>query len=166
VTAQPSAKTSGLPRLERASDGKLRFDPRDGSEPAADVRVHRAWPLRWHDRYITILDHEGHEIRMFHSIDELDAACHELVRSELAERYFTTRIRAVLSVRPEHVVSYWEVETDRGRREFVIEESEHNPRRIAEATWLFEDVSGNRFLIDDVRVLDARSRKLLSRLVE
>lgn len=166
MTAAPSSEGRGRPRIDSAAGGKLRFDPGDGSPPAADVRLHLAWPLRWRDRHLVILDHEGHEVRMLASLDELDPECHDLVRNELAERYFTTRILAVLSVRPEHVVSYWEVETDRGRREFVIEESEQNPRRVGEASWLFEDVSGNRFLIDDVRQIDARSRRLLSRLVE
>ena len=166
MTAGSEPAGAAPPRIEKGGDGKLRFRPGDGAAPADDVRLHLAWPLRWRDRHLVVLDHEGREIRMFDSLADLDPTCHDLVRGELAERYFTTRILGVLSVRPEHVVSYWEVDTDRGRREFVIEESEHNPRRVGDASWLFEDVSGNRFLIEDVREVDARSRRLLSRLVE
>lgn len=166
MTAGSESGGAARPRIDKGGDGKLRFHPGDGAAPADDVRLHLAWPLRWRDRHLVVLDHEGREIRMFDSLDDLDPACRDLVRGELAERYFTTRILGVLSVRPEHVVSYWEVDTDRGRREFVIEESEHNPRRIGEACLLFDDVSGNRFLIDDLRAIDARSRRFLSRLVE
>lgn len=166
MTAGPAPPPSAAPRVEMGGDGKLRFIPADGSPPAADVRIHLAWPLRWRDRYIVILDPEGREVCLPLSIDDLDPACRSLVRGEIEERYFMTRIRSVISVRAEHVVSYWDVDTDRGRREFVIEESERNPRRVAEAGWLFEDAGGNRFLIDDVRKLNTRSRRLLGRLIE
>jgi hypothetical protein len=61
-------------------------------------------------------------------------------------------------------VSYWTAETDRGRREFVVQGSDTNPYRFSESRWLVSDVTGNRYLIEDVTALDAVSRGLLETL--
>jgi len=152
-------------RIERGADRRLRFIPADGREPVEKVRLALAWPLRFADRYLVVLDAEGRENVSFASIDDLDPACHDLVREELATRYFVTRVTAVRDLRLEHVVSFWDVDTDRGPRDFAIEESEHNPERISPTRWLLVDVRGNRYLIDDVSALDRRSRANLYRLM-
>jgi len=145
----PTPRPDGRALLETAEDGTLRLTRPDGTV-VEKVRLALAWPLRHRDRYIAVLD-ENEESR-------------DLVRGEIKRRYLETYILSVLGLRMERRVSYWEVETDRGRREFVVQGSETNPYYITDRRWQIIDVVGNRYEITDVTALDAASQLLLEEL--
>ena len=162
---QPDVQESGPrpPRVTVAQDGTLALTKPDGST-VAKVRLALGWPLRHRNRYIAVLDEKGHEVYMASHLDDFAADCRELVRREVERRYLETHILAIHSLRDEHRVSYWEVETDRGRREFVLQGSETNPYRISDRRWQLIDVAGNRYEITDIHALDPSSRTLLELL--
>jgi hypothetical protein len=151
------------PRVTLAADGTLTFTKPDGST-VAKVRLALGWPLRHRHRYIAVLDEKGHEVHMAAHLDDFAADSRQLVRREVERRYLETHILAIRSLRDEHRVSYWEVETDRGRRQFVLQGSETNPYRISDRRWQLIDVAGNRYEITDLYALDPRSRSLLELL--
>ncbi len=154
----------GLAHVHVAEDGTLTLTKPDGTA-VKKVRLSLAWPLRHRDRYIAVLDEKGHEELMASSLDDFATDCRELVKAEIERRYLDTEILSVLSLRVERQVSYWEVMTDRGRREFVVQGSETNPYRISESHWQIIDVAGNRYEIPDVNALDTTSQVLLSELL-
>jgi hypothetical protein len=58
--------------------------------------------------------------------------------------------------------SEWEVETDRGPTRFILN-NEDDVRRLDDQRALVIDASGIRYLIPDLRSLDAASRRVLER---
>ena len=154
----------GLAHVHVAEDGTLSLTKPDGTV-VKKVRLALAWPLRHRDRYITVLDEKGHEELMASALGDFAKDCRKLVRDEIERRYLDTEIRTVLSLRVERQVSYWEVMTDRGRREFVVQGSETNPYRISDTHWQIIDVAGNRYEIPDLHALDETSQLLLSELL-
>ena len=158
-----SPSADGRARLEVAGDGTLKLTKPDGTL-VEKVRLALAWPLRYRDRYIILLDDKGKETFMATELSDFAPDCQEFVRQELKRRYLETRILAVNKLRVERQVSYWEAQTDRGLREFVVRGSETNPYRFTEHHWQIIDAVGNRYEIPDLTALDPTSQALLEQL--
>ena len=73
----------------------------------------------------------------------------------------TAMVQRIYSVQNELSVSYFDVQTNRGRREFVIQNIHESTRWLGERRLLLLDVDGNRFEIRDLDTLDKRSVRLL-----
>ena len=132
-----------------------------GEHSYIKVQVVRTAPLSDPDHYISFLDGNGEEICLVRDPAELDEASRQIVREELNRRYMTAIVQHIYSVRNELGVSYFDVQTDRGRREFVMQNVQEGSRRLGERRILLLDVDGNRFEIPDLDALDKRSVKLL-----
>jgi len=132
-----------------------------GDRSYRKVQVVRAAPLSDPDHYISFLDENGDEICMVRDPADLDPASRQVVREELSRRYMTAAVQRVYSVRNELGASYFDVQTDRGRREFVVQNAEDSARWLGERRLLLVDADGNRFEIPDLDALDKRSVKLL-----
>jgi len=165
MSASDEGHSASKLRLERTQRGNLLLRRRDGKE-YDDVRVVLAWPMRHKDRYVCFVNEAGEQLAMADSLEDLDPDCRELVATEIERRYLVAVIRSIISLRMEHSISYWDVETDHGQKDFVIKETDRNPERLTASRWRIRDVSGNQFEILDVFALDARSRRFLRRLME
>ena len=84
-----------------------------------------------------------------------------MVKEEIEQRYMTAIIKRVDSLKSEFGVSYWEVQTDRGNREFVVRNVSESAQWITDRRLLLIDVDGNRFEISNLEVLDKKSRGLI-----
>jgi Domain of unknown function (DUF1854) len=146
-------------QLERAPGGGLVLA--FAGKSFADVQIVRAAPLSEPKRYICFLDSAGAEICMIRDLSELAPEDRLLAEEELRMRYITSVIRKVLSVRCETGTLYWEMETDRGSRELVVQNSDENVRWLSERCVLLIDVDGNRFEVPDISVLDQGSARML-----
>jgi hypothetical protein len=147
-------------RLQRLEDGRLRLTV--GADRVHDrVQVVRALALTDPDHYVAFLDEQGQEICMIRDPAELDAAARQLLQEELERKYLTSRIQRIYSLRSEMGVAYFDVETQRGRREFVVPNVHDSARWLSERRVLFIDVDGNRFEIPDLDTLDKQSVKLV-----
>ena len=94
-----------------------------------------------------------------------DPACPtRQIEEELARREFVPVIRRILRVSAAVEPSEWDVETDRGPTSFVLD-SEDDVHELDEYRALVTDAHGIRYLIPDVRRLDAHSRHLLERFL-
>jgi hypothetical protein len=80
----------------------------------------------------------------------------------MARREFVPIIRRIVRVSAPVEPSEWEVETDRGRTCFVVN-SEDDVRRLDGQRAMILDTQGIRYLIPDLRGLDAASRRILER---
>ena len=126
------------------------------------VKVVRAFPLSHPDQYIAFLDVKDEEIGTIKDPEALDETSQKILREELGKRYLGAVIRSIRSVRNEFGTSYWDVDTNRGRRDFVVKNVLENVLWLGERRLLFVDVDGNRFEIPDVKRLDKRSLALLN----
>ena len=121
------------------------------------VKIVRAAPLTHPDRYISLLDAKDEEVCMIQELTQLDAEMQTIVKEELDRRYLTSVVLKVNSVRSEFGTSYWEVDTNRGEREFVVQNVAENAQWLGDNRILLLDVDGNRFEIESLRDLDKKS---------
>jgi len=125
------------------------------------VSLYQSSPLRRPGRYLSFLDGSGDEIVLVDSLDQLNATSREIAQIALRHRYLTSRIERISGLRQEFGVSYWDVETDRGPRDFVVQSLTEACQWLSERHLLLVDVDGNRFEIADRFLLDPVSRKHL-----
>lgn len=150
------------------SELKIFYDPKDqlrltvGVEKSY-VHVKPVWaaPLSKPNRYLALLDGKGDEIVMIEDPATLPAESLEAVRQELHRRYLTANVLSVSHAKEEFGATYWTVETDRGRRDFVTQNLQENAIWLSADHLLLLDVDGNRFEIPDVGALDAASRMFI-----
>lgn len=133
----------------------------EGDRSYLKVRVVCAAPLSQPDRYICFLDEKNEVICTVDDPIDLDEVSQRLIKEELEQRYMTAIIKRVDSLKSEFGVSYWEVQTNRGNREFVVRNVSENAQWITDRRLLLLDVDGNRFEISNLEVLDKKSRGLI-----
>ena len=132
------------------------------AHPGAEVV--RAFPLSEPRRGVSIVDAGGKELAWIEDLDELPAGVRQVIEGQLAEREFVPVIRRVLRVSAAIEPSEWEVETDRGRTRFLLN-NEDDVHPLDECSALITDAHGVRYLIPDTRQLDAASRRRLERFL-
>jgi hypothetical protein len=157
VAARDKVDTAVI-RLYRKPDWILNLSVR-GQHYSHIVAV-RASPLTYPDHYICFLDANGREICMVDDPSELDTASQQVLREELERRYLTSTILRVRSARREGVC-YFDADTSRGRRDFVVQQTPETVHWLGDHRLLLVDVDGNRFEAHDIRALDRKSAKLL-----
>jgi len=148
-------------RLFREPPWALRLTlAKDRSYPK--VKVVRAFPLSRPDQYVALLDVKDEEIGTIKDPKALDEGSRKILSEELDKRYLGAVIQSIRSVRNEFGTSYWDVDTHRGPRDFVVKNVLENVLRLGEHRLLLVDVDGNRFEVPDVNRLDKRSLSLLN----
>jgi hypothetical protein len=122
----------------------------------------RGFPISDPDRWISICDAEGRELAFVEDLNALPMDTRVVLERDLARREFVPLIRRILSVPADTEPTQWEVETDRGRTQFVLN-SNDDVRRLSGSRALVIDAQGVRYLVDDMAQLDAASRRSLDR---
>ncbi|NLN78734.1 MAG: DUF1854 domain-containing protein [Armatimonadetes bacterium] len=130
------------------------------------VRAVRAFPLSEQHEYIGLLDAiNGHEIGMLRRLNDLDGEARLLVQQEIDKRYFVPRIIKIVDAKKEFGSIYWDVETDRGDRRFVLRGLRDSIHEIEPGRYLINDVDGNRFELPQIADLDSKSQTAWDRVV-
>lgn len=135
--------------------GNLRMTVDDRSYPA--VKLFLAWPLTSRTRHLSLVDSKGDEITLVERLEDLPAESREVAEEEIRRRYLTARITRLNEVRTEFGVTYWDVDTDRGRRDFVVQSLSESCVWLADGHLLIFDVDGSRYEIPNLAELDAGS---------
>lgn len=137
----------------------------EGDRSYLKVKIVRAAPLSSPSQYICFLDGRDEVICMVKTLDDLDEPSRRIVHEELDQRYLTAVIERVDSVRSDFGVSYWDVQTSRGRREFVVQNVSESAQWLGDRRLVLTDVDANRFEIPDVDALDKRSIGLIEQVL-
>ncbi len=133
------------------------------------VTLRRCFPLSSENANIAVRATEmnsenSYEIGMMEDVFELDETSLEAVLFELQRHYVVPEILRVNNIREEFGFLYWDVETDRGNKEFTIRDSIVNStRRISNKRWLLIDINQTRYEIRDKDCLSPRCQKLIDR---
>ncbi|HTU19280.1 MAG TPA: DUF1854 domain-containing protein [Gemmataceae bacterium] len=143
--------------------GQLVMTDAEGLEHVG-VELVRAFPLSDPRHGFAVCDSDGRELIWLDGLDALPAPLVRQIEDELAKREFVPIIHCILRISSAVEPSEWEVETDRGRTSFVLD-SEDDVHELEERRALVTDAHGIRYLIPDVRQLDAHSRQLLERFL-
>ncbi|MBI2914476.1 MAG: DUF1854 domain-containing protein [Firmicutes bacterium] len=141
----------------------------DGEECYDKVTAYRALPLSSPEHYISLrvgtTQSDQREIGVIRDLSELDPEIRKLIEAELAKRYFIHTISKIHSIREKYAFLYWDVETDKGRRQFAIPGWAH--RHVIESGLgrIIQDVDGNRYSIPDLEALDDHSRAVFNQII-
>lgn len=131
-----------------------------------DVKPAWAAPLSRPNRYLALLDPKGEEVALLEEPSrELSPASWQAAQIELRRRDLTSRILRIEAAREDNGAAYFSVSTDRGPRDFVATNLSTNAIWFGENRLLFIDTQGNRFEIEDLAGLDARSQSLIAAIL-
>lgn len=125
------------------------------------VEALQAYPMSAPKSHICLRDAAHQDIGLVLHPEQLSAPAQEALRWALERRCFTTRITRIRSLRERAPVVAWEVETERGPCTFEISDTRDRVLRPSPHRVLVTDLTGRRFLIEDTRLLDRQSRRLL-----
>lgn len=128
------------------------------------VQPVRAFPIADPDRWIALVDAQGHELALVEDPATLPEDLRERLLAELARAEFVPRIQRIIVASAQNDPAVWEIETDRGRVEITIQ-NETDVRRTGPHEALIVDRHGIRFLVPDRRQLDRYSRRVLERFI-
>lgn len=145
------------------SGGVLTLQINDDFYPKVDV--YQAFPLSLEHKFISIRNENDEEIGVIKDLAEFDQESREAILKEIQWRYYTPKIKRVLSMKEEYGHMYWDVETDRGYRKFVTRGRDQSIIPITDTRILIIDMTGNRFEIPNYRELDQRSFRYIESLV-
>lgn len=134
--------------------------PGDAVYPKA--RVVPAFPVSRPNRLLYLFDEAGAEIGLLPDPKGLDHETRELLLNQADHAYFLPRIERIRRVeeRPGSGIAHWYVDTDRGPRDFDVVARSESVWYIGKSRVVLRDAHNNRYLMEDVMALDARSRAL------
>ncbi len=139
-------------------DGTLKMTV--GARIYKHVRVRLGRPLFEPNEFASALDRKGNEIAMLLNLAELPPASRRVLEDHRQHYDLTCKILKINSLSHMYGSAFWDVETDKGRREFVIRGTTAHVRWLEDTRVLVTDVRGNRFEIPDLDKLDNRSNFL------
>ncbi|HET9931103.1 MAG TPA: DUF1854 domain-containing protein, partial [Polyangiaceae bacterium] len=147
--------------LEWDSQAHLWAVPAEGGERRR-VTPRRCFPLTDPEHFISLIDDQGRERACIDDRSILDEPSRRALEQALEANEFLPRVVRILKVKVAATRSAWQVETDRGRRDFVIEQEDHI-RRLEDGRHVITDSHGMRYLVPSPERLDPVSRKWLAR---
>jgi hypothetical protein len=139
--------------------GKLVYTDPQGQRHVGVTPI-RAFPFTDREHWISLCNDSGKELRLIEDLAQLAEADRQTLLAELASREFVPAIVRVHSVSSETEPCEWDVETDHGRTKFVMK-NEEDIRRLGPHGATITDGQGLRFVIHDMRKLDAHSRRFV-----
>jgi hypothetical protein len=151
-------------RLFRGPFGVLRCTI-EGEKSVLRARVVRVFPLARESRWVNILDWKNKEVCLIEDVAALDATSRALAEEELQAHYRVATITRIHSVKNEYRTLFWDVETDLGRRDFVLRFATDTILWLGPTELLLVDIDTNRFRIADYTLLDGHSRKQMDVLL-
>ena len=149
--------------LTRDSTGRLVLITSAGTTQIG-ITATRAFPISAPAESISLLDEEGHELRWIDSLADLPDATRDLIADELLQSEFMPEIISIKQVSSYATPSRWQVVTDRGNTELLLNAEDHI-RRVSHNTMLITDGHGVSYLVRDVDSMDNHSRRLLDRFL-
>ena len=142
----------------------------DDGSVIEEALVYRTCPITDPDRFISIrvgaTQSEQRELGLVRNLNSFPPEQRRLLKEELAKRYFFHIITRIRTLREELGFLYWEVETDKGPRQFII--PRWDQRAVyhgASGVRVITDVDGGRYEIPDLDRLDPASRAAFLRYI-
>lgn len=148
--------------LERNVWGQLVLSLPDGRR-LEGIEVVRAFPISAPGEYLSICNGEGREVMCIEDPSALPPRLLEMLDEEVARREFVPVVVRIEEVLADANPSQWRIVTDCGPTTFLVEDGDHDVRRLGPNRILLVDTHGIRYLIPDTLALDAHSRRILDR---
>ena len=125
------------------------------------VWLHRSFPFNMPEEYISVQNKDQEELALIKSLSDLPEEAATLVREELERKYYTPKLKKIITLKETRGFSFWQVITDAGELSFTLQDTSKSIARISEDRAFIFDICGNRYEIESLKALDKKSfRKL------
>ena len=113
------------------------------------------------EEYISVQNKDQEELALIKSLSDLPEEAAALVREELERKYYTPKLKKILTLKETRGFSFWQVLTDAGELSFTLQDTSRSIAKISEDRAFIFDICGNRYEIESLKALDKKSfRKL------
>ena len=102
---------------------------------------------------------DGKELGILRDADALPAEQAALVRTELDSRYFCPSVTEILSIKEKMGYFYFDVKIGTYPKVFAVKDISKSIKMLNDQCIIITDVDGNRYLIENVWTIDAKSRR-------
>ena len=127
------------------------------------------FPVAHPNAYISLMyspgDGQETEIGIVRDLGEFPKEQAELVRQALRRRYFVHTIHRIYHIGWEYGLVALEVQTDKGRRKFLMRWQHDRAADYGEGGKVLIDMNDNRYLIPDLERLSAKERSSFTRII-
>jgi hypothetical protein len=123
------------------------------------------FPKREPNRFVAVLDSGGDEIGVIEDLAQLSAEVREIVATSLRRHYFVPRISDIAAIDHEGGLYHWDVDTDRGRRDFSVQGRTDHIKRRRDGRLIITDTGGCTYEIAAVKSLPDGAQKLLLKVL-
>jgi hypothetical protein len=137
---------------------------RPDMDDATGVTIRRAFPWSAPQQFISIRSSDGKELVLIENMSDLPANQRSLIESWLARHSFIPKITRIREVKMDFGYQQWRVETDRGPREFRVQERE-DVRFLHDGRFSVKDADGNVYELNALEQLDRESRRAIELLL-
>ena len=141
-------------RLERGADARLSLEA--GGNKYEGVRLRPMFPLSRPLRWIQVSDADGGMLGGINDLAELPPELGTLLAEDIGRVLNISVIKTIHSIKSRYGIMDWDVETDRGRSVFEVNDRDHI-REFPRNKIYVKDVEGNRYVIPDSKKLDVKS---------
>ena len=135
-----------------------------GEKEYPEVKPVMGFPLTNPDSFISFVEmkdgKKDKEIGIIEDIKKIDSKSRKVLKEELRKEYFMPRITKIIRMKEFHGIMKFNVETDKGEREFETRYKE-DIRKLRGGCVVIRDADGNRYEIKDYRKLDQKSISLI-----
>ncbi|MCJ7750089.1 MAG: DUF1854 domain-containing protein [Armatimonadetes bacterium] len=148
-------------QFRQNDDGLVEAVLGDGSVHAG-IRVAPAFPITRPNSFLYLFDSDKKELGLLVDPRRLDRESRDILLAQADQAYFMPHITRIIRVeeRMGLGIAQWEVETDRGYSAFEVVSRSESVWFVGRDRIVIRDADGNRYLIEDMSLLDKRSRRL------
>jgi len=132
-----------------------------------EIPVKLVWvrPISGRGREISVVGKDKKEIMLLSDSGCLDPDSRAIAEEELERRYLVPKITKVTRTESTFGNRYWDVETDRGLRRFLVTDPNVNVLWLTDDRLVIRDTFGNRYEIDSFSALDKRSKTEIEKVI-
>lgn len=125
------------------------------------VRLIRTLPLRRPFEYISVSDMDKKEIGIIRNVSDFPKDDREIIKNDLALRYYCPEITEIYSVKDKMGLFYFDVSIDGFKKTFSVKDISRNIKMLDSGAVMLTDADGNRFVIPDFSALKGSTRRRL-----
>jgi len=129
------------------------------------IKVMCSFPLSRPHQHVSLREGSNRELGLIEDLRELDRASRRVAEEEIERRYFLPEITAIYRLEGHFGTYDWDVETDRGRRSFLVRGRSEKIVYMPPHRVVITDVLGNRYQVSDTSRLDRRSQAHLYKVL-
>ena len=125
------------------------------------VWLHRSFPFNMPEEYISVQNKDQEELALIRKLSDLPDEAATLVREELERKYYTPKLKKIITLKETRGFSFWQVITDAGELSFTLQDTSRSIAKISEDRAFIFDICGNRYEIESLKALDKKSYRKL-----